>query len=66
MASAPERRHRRAALAAAVLGFFVVALYVQAVKVALPGIRADLGGGQHDPSPGHPPISLTTLRRIRS
>jgi DHA2 family methylenomycin A resistance protein-like MFS transporter len=44
-APAPERRHPRAALAAAMLGFFVVALDAQVVNVALPGIRADLGGG---------------------
>jgi MFS transporter, DHA2 family, methylenomycin A resistance protein len=44
-APAPERCHPRAALAAAMLGFFVVALDAQVVNVALPGIRADLGGG---------------------
>jgi hypothetical protein len=44
-APVPERRHPRAALAAAMLGFFVIALDVQVVNVALPGIRADLGGG---------------------
>jgi DHA2 family methylenomycin A resistance protein-like MFS transporter len=42
---APQRRHLRAALATAMLGFFVVALDAQVVNVALPGIRADLGGG---------------------
>jgi len=35
----------RASLAAAMLGFFVVALDAQIVNVALPGIRSDLGGG---------------------
>jgi EmrB/QacA subfamily drug resistance transporter len=35
----------RAALAAAVLGFFVVTLDTVVVNVALPAIRADLGGG---------------------
>ncbi len=44
-APAPERRHPRAALAAAMLGFFVVALDAQVINVALPDIRADLGGG---------------------
>ena len=44
-ARVPERRHLRAALAAAMLGFFVVALDAQVVNVALPAIRADLGGG---------------------
>jgi len=42
---APQRRHLPAPLAAAMLGFFVVALDAQVVNVALPGIRADLGGG---------------------
>lgn len=35
----------RASLAVAMLGFFVVALDAQIVNVALPHIRADLGGG---------------------
>jgi DHA2 family methylenomycin A resistance protein-like MFS transporter len=35
----------RFALLAAMLGFFVVALDAQVVNVALPDIRADLGGG---------------------
>lgn len=35
----------RASLAAAMLGFFVVALDAQIVNVALPAIRNDLGGG---------------------
>jgi DHA2 family methylenomycin A resistance protein-like MFS transporter len=34
----------RAALAASVLGFFVVTLDATVVNVALPSIRADLGG----------------------
>jgi EmrB/QacA subfamily drug resistance transporter len=38
-------RHATAALAAAVLGFFVVTLDAVVVNVALPSIRADLGGG---------------------
>jgi MFS transporter, DHA2 family, methylenomycin A resistance protein len=33
------------ALAAAVLGFFVITLHAVVVTVALPSIRADLGGG---------------------
>jgi len=42
----PRRsRHAVAALAAAVLGFFVVTLDAVVVNVALPSIRADLGGG---------------------
>jgi MFS transporter, DHA2 family, methylenomycin A resistance protein len=44
VAPAADRRHPRAALAAAMLGFFVVALDVQVANVALPSIRADLGG----------------------
>jgi len=44
-APVPKRGRRRASLAAAMLGFFVVALDAQVVNVALPGIRADLGGG---------------------
>jgi MFS transporter, DHA2 family, methylenomycin A resistance protein len=36
---------RRASLAVAMLGFFVVALDAQIVNVALPEIRNDLGGG---------------------
>jgi EmrB/QacA subfamily drug resistance transporter len=38
-------RHARLALAAAVLGFFVVTLDAVVVNVTLPNIRADLGGG---------------------
>jgi MFS transporter, DHA2 family, methylenomycin A resistance protein len=38
-------RHARLALAAAVLGFFVVTLDAVVVNVTLPSIRADLGGG---------------------
>jgi MFS transporter, DHA2 family, methylenomycin A resistance protein len=38
-------RHARLALAAAVLGFFVVTLDAVVVKVTLPTIRGDLGGG---------------------
>jgi hypothetical protein len=34
-----------AALAAALLGFFVITLDALVVNVALPAIRADLGGG---------------------
>jgi MFS transporter, DHA2 family, methylenomycin A resistance protein len=42
----PHRsRHATATLAAAVLGFFVVTLDAVVVNVALPSIRADLGGG---------------------
>src|SRR5262249_3585234 len=42
----PRRsRHATATLAAAVLGFFVVTLDAVVVNVALPSIRADLGGG---------------------
>src|SRR4051794_21417730 len=37
-------RDPRAALAASVLGFFVVTLDATVVNVALPSIRADLGG----------------------
>jgi MFS transporter, DHA2 family, methylenomycin A resistance protein len=37
--------HAAATLAAAVLGFFVVTLDAVVVNVALPSIRADLGGG---------------------
>ncbi|WP_433602380.1 MFS transporter [Nocardia sp. CA-135953] len=38
-------RHARSALAAAVLGFFVVTLDAVVVNVTLPSIRTDLGGG---------------------
>jgi MFS transporter, DHA2 family, methylenomycin A resistance protein len=42
----PRRsRHATATLAAAVFGFFVVTLDAVVVNVALPSIRADLGGG---------------------
>lgn len=41
----PSTSAQRAALAAAMLGFFVVALDAQIVNVALPAIRDDLGGG---------------------
>ncbi|MFF9607244.1 MFS transporter [Streptomyces sp. NPDC014684] len=44
--SVPERRgHPAAALAAALLGFFVITLDALVVNVALPAIRSDLGGG---------------------
>ena len=39
------RRRGRAALAAAVLGFFIVTFDAVVVNVSLPSIRADLGGG---------------------
>jgi len=39
------RRHQRAALAAAMLGFAVVTLDAQIVNVALPSIHDDFGGG---------------------
>ncbi|OHV28805.1 MFS transporter [Parafrankia colletiae] len=42
---APAPPHARSALAAAMLGFFVVALDAQATNVALPDIHTDLGGG---------------------
>ncbi|OAP23411.1 Multidrug resistance protein stp [Amycolatopsis sp. M39] len=42
---ASRDRHAGAALAAAVLGFFVVTLDAVVVNVTLPTIRADLGGG---------------------
>jgi MFS transporter, DHA2 family, methylenomycin A resistance protein len=41
----PPRTDRLAPLAAAMLGFFVVALDAQIVNVALPEIGSDLGGG---------------------
>lgn len=44
-AGAPAPAHPRAALAAAVLGFFVITLDAVVVNVALPAIRDDLGGG---------------------
>jgi DHA2 family methylenomycin A resistance protein-like MFS transporter len=40
-----SERGSRAALAAAVLGFFIVTFDAVVVNVALPSIRADLGGG---------------------
>jgi MFS transporter, DHA2 family, methylenomycin A resistance protein len=40
-----QSRHATAALAAAVLGFFVVTLDAVVVNVALPSMGADLGGG---------------------
>ncbi|WP_433634196.1 MFS transporter [Nocardia sp. CA-120079] len=40
-----DARHARSALAAALLGFFVITLDAVAVNVTLPAIRADLGGG---------------------
>ena len=42
---APAPAQRGIALAAAVLGFFVVTLDAVVVNVALPSIRHDLGGG---------------------
>jgi hypothetical protein len=39
-------RHAHLALAAAVLGFFVVTLDAVVVNVTLPTIRGDLGGGE--------------------
>jgi MFS transporter, DHA2 family, methylenomycin A resistance protein len=44
-ATAPPHGSARAALAAAVLGFFAVTLDALVVNVALPSIRNDLGGG---------------------
>ena len=44
-AQPPYDPRQRAALVLAVLGFFVVALDAQIVNVALPEIRASLGGG---------------------
>jgi MFS transporter, DHA2 family, methylenomycin A resistance protein len=41
----PGRSRSRFTLAAAVLGFFVITLDAVVVNVALPSIRADLGGG---------------------
>ncbi|WP_432876874.1 MFS transporter [Kribbella sp. CA-245084] len=43
--TASRDRHAASALAAAVLGFFVVTLDAVVVNVALPTIRTDLGGG---------------------
>src|SRR4051812_1170896 len=40
-----RRTHPGAALAAALLGFFVITLDALVVNVALPAIRTDLGGG---------------------
>ncbi|MFE9813013.1 MFS transporter [Streptomyces sp. NPDC005548] len=40
-----RRAHAGAALAAALLGFFVITLDALVVNVALPAIRTDLGGG---------------------
>jgi DHA2 family methylenomycin A resistance protein-like MFS transporter len=46
LAGAPRRSpHATATLVAAVLGFFVVTLDAVVVNIALPSIRADLGGG---------------------
>jgi DHA2 family methylenomycin A resistance protein-like MFS transporter len=42
---APASAHPHGALAAAVLGFFVITLDAVIVNVALPAIRTDLGGG---------------------
>src|SRR4051794_29447422 len=44
-AAAPTGARSGAALAAAVLGFFVVTLDAVVVNVALPAMRRDLGGG---------------------
>jgi MFS transporter, DHA2 family, methylenomycin A resistance protein len=44
-ARAAGDRHARPALAAALLGFFVVTLDAVVVNVTLPAIRGDLGGG---------------------
>jgi MFS transporter, DHA2 family, methylenomycin A resistance protein len=44
-AGAPAAAASRAALAAAVLGFFAITLDALVVNVALPSIRNDLGGG---------------------
>src|SRR5919201_2749750 len=38
-------RHKRLSLVAAIMGSFVAGLDATAVNVALPAIRADLGGG---------------------
>ena len=43
--NAIQRRHQRAALAVAMLGFAVVALDAQITNIALPAIRQHLGGG---------------------
>jgi EmrB/QacA subfamily drug resistance transporter len=40
-----DARHKRLALVAAIMGSFVAGLDATAVNVALPAIRADLGGG---------------------
>ena len=40
-----RRRRQRLALLAAIMGSFVAGLDATAVNVALPAIRADLGGG---------------------
>lgn len=46
LTTTPRRSgHAAAALAAAVLGFLVITLDAVVVNVALPSIRADLGGG---------------------
>ncbi len=45
MGAAAGERHKQAALAAAIMGSFVVGLDATAVNVALPAIRDDLGGG---------------------
>ena len=46
LTATPRRSgHAAAALAAAVLGFFVITLDAVVVNVALPSIRSDLGGG---------------------
>jgi EmrB/QacA subfamily drug resistance transporter len=42
---APAARRKRLALVAAIMGSFVAGLDATAVNVALPAIRADLGGG---------------------
>ncbi|UTI64949.1 DHA2 family efflux MFS transporter permease subunit [Paraconexibacter antarcticus] len=42
---APDDRTKRLALGAAIMGSFVAGLDATAVNVALPSIRADLGGG---------------------
>ena len=44
-AKSPADRRKRLALIAAIMGSFVAGLDATAVNVALPSIRADLGGG---------------------
>jgi len=55
-------RRKRLALVAAIMGSFVAGLDATAVNVALPAIRADLGGGLAGQQWGQTPICWRSAR----